>query len=216
MDRGNRPLLIWLGAAVCLLGAPVLRAQTPTPAPPTPKPTPWVQASPPPASPTPKPAASPKPTPPADDVKAKMIRRRSEEIQHVEQLTPEERATYEQNLKLWRELPQEERQTLRNQAGERVRAEIDKAYQDSGLALTEDQREVFALRYRQERRRMERDILNRVATERSRRMPEIIERLKREFGKPPAPPSPPPSTPPPSPTPAASVGPTPLPPGFMR
>ena len=129
------------------------------------------------------------------------------------QLTPEEREDYDRNLSIWLTLPVEEKQAIRGLATERIREEIEKAYADSGLRLNDDQREVFALRYRQERRRLEREIQAKASAERERRMPELIERIKREFPAAAAANSPKPSpktspAAPPAPVPAATVSPT--------
>ena len=76
---------------------------------------------------------------------------------------------------------------MRKEADERMRAEIEKAYQESGLHLDKDRREVFGLRYRQERRRLERDLQEKLEAERARRLPGVIDELKREFAdRPPA------------------------------
>ena len=81
-------------------------------------------------------------------------------------------------------------------ADERAKQETDKAYQESGLTLDRDEREVFDLRYRQERRKLERELQDRANAERARRLAEISDRLKHEFtgrtaGTPPPPPPPP-------------------------
>jgi hypothetical protein len=106
-----------------------------------------------------------------------------EGYRRLDQVPPEERQTFEHNLQMWRDLPPEERVALRNLARTRARAEIDKAVQDSGLHLDQDQREMFALRYTQERRKLERDLQRQAAAERAHRMPEILAKLKSEFGE---------------------------------
>ena len=73
------------------------------------------------------------------------------------------------------------RDAARGLAAEGMREEIAKAYESSGLNLNDDQKEMFALRYKQERRRLERDIQQKAKAERARRLPEIMDRLKREF-----------------------------------
>ena len=103
------------------------------------------------------------------------------EAARLEQLPPDERAAYQRNLPLWQQMPAEEREELRRQANERVRQETDKAYQESGLNLDPDQREVFDLRYKQERRKVERELQEKINAERARRLAEVSERLKREF-----------------------------------
>ncbi len=167
--------------------------------------TPWVQASPPPAASPAKPAAvspvkapssTPKPsaTPTREEIARAMARKREEELardrpmpaklqppRDSPQLAPEEREAYERNLNVWLTMPPEEKQTIRGLAADRTREEIAAAYEGSGLNLNDDQKEVFALRYRQERRRLEREIQQKAKAERARRLPEIMERLKREF-----------------------------------
>ena len=108
--------------------------------------------------------------------------REQEAYRRLEQLPPEERETFKRNLEVWRGLPPEERQALRNMAHAHAQVEIDKAMQESGLHLDQDQRELFSLRYKQERRKLERDLQNQAAAERARRMPEIMNRLRSEFG----------------------------------
>ncbi len=136
-------------------------------------------------------ASSPNPSasPSREEIAKAMARKREEELAKATtaapakppRLSPEEREAYERNLGLWLALPPEERQALRGQATERIREETEKAYVNSGLNLNGDQREVFALRYRQERRRLEREIQEKAAAERARRLPEIMDRLKHEF-----------------------------------
>ena len=112
---------------------------------------------------------------------------RAEQAARVEQLPPDERAAYQRNLPLWRQLPEEERDALRKRADERARQEIDHAYQETGLNLDHDQREVFDLRYRQERRRLEHDLQEKANVERQRRLLEITAQLKQEFAARPTP-----------------------------
>ena len=194
MDRrhGHRAVLsaaaVVSAAGLLLALADSLRAQSP-PAPATA--TPWVQASPPAASPS------------REELARTMARRREEELakqasasaapavkplpvppRTVPRLSPEENEAYDRNLALWLALPPEEKKELRSLATERVQEETEKAYASSGLNLNAGQREVFALRYRQERRRLEREIQEKAAAERARRLPEIMDRLRREFGAP--------------------------------
>ena len=186
----------------------------------------------------PKPAASPSVAPSPDDVAREMMHRRLEE-QHtqivdkaaqqgakdgkkeaarVEQLPPDERAAYQRNLPLWRQMPPEEREDLRRQANERVRQETDKAYEVSGLNLDPDQREVFDLRYKQERRKVEHELQEKANAERARRLAEVNERLKREFAaRSAASQNADTPTPKKAPTPPAPANPDATPtPGFMR
>ena len=126
----------------------------------------------------------PSPTGAAEETKAKMEleRRRELELGRGEQ-APGEQKTFEQNLQLWDRLTRDERQALRADVGGRIRVELDEAYKRSGLTLNEDQREMFDLRYRQERRRVERDVQEIARRERERRLPAVDEQMKREFGR---------------------------------
>lgn len=183
---------------------PLKPAKLPNPAKQSPKPLP------PPVSPVP-PSASPS----SENTMRAMMRRRAEEEHSqpvaegeppnkpyvrdpaaLEQLPPEERAAYQRNLPLWKQLPTDERQEIRRQANERARQETEKAYAESGLNLDHDQREVFNLRYHQERRRLERELQEKIDAERTRRLGEITARLKQEFAGrnlPPGPPAPAPT-----------------------
>lgn len=103
----------------------------------------------------------------------------------LERLPPgADREAFRKNLMRWRDLSPEERNALRGQVdnrGEVIKAEIDKTIRDSGLHLTPDQREVYALRYMQERRKLEKALRDQMGAERARRLPEIVEQLKKEF-----------------------------------
>lgn len=109
----------------------------------------------------------------------------------IEQLPAEERSVFMRNFKRWAQMTTDERQTLRRQAVERrqrMEEEMESALRESGLHLDSDHREVFMLRYGQERRKLERELQEKIAAERARRTPEIIERLRKEFGAAPTPP----------------------------
>ena len=184
MDRGrqHRALLrtfLLAGVALATLGgAGDLRAQAPA------SPVPSV------AVPPPGPAASATPDAARKRAAEKaMVERRQREQatseqetrRRVEQLPPEEQERFNRNLRVWGELYPEEREAVRKDANERTRAEVEKAYQESGLRLDKDQREVFGLRYRQERRKLERELQEKLEAERARRLPGVIDELKREF-----------------------------------
>lgn len=120
-----------------------------------------------------------------------------------------DREAFRRNLLKWRDLSPEERNTLRGQVDNRgavIKAEIDKTINESGLQLNADQREVYSLRYMQERRKLERSLRDQMGAERARRLPGILAQLKKEL----TPPSNPPATPVPKPS-LAPVTPTPKP-----
>ncbi len=165
------------------------------------------------------------PTPPVDQVTAARRADRKERQKEIEEfldakggdaplkklldrLPPDaDREAFRKNLLRWRDLPPEERNALRGQVdnrGELIKAEVDKTIKDCGLQLSPDQREVFVLRYMQERRKLEKSLRDQMGAERARRLPGIIEQLKKEFPSP----APPTATPLPK-GPAATPSPTP-------
>ena len=149
-------------------------------------------------SPVPSVAVPPAPTvTPTPDASARrraevtrtMAERRQHDIalddqeaqKRIDQLPPEEREAYKRNLRVWGELSPEGREAMRKEADERMRTQVEKAYQESGLHLDKDRREVFGLRYRQERRKLERELQEKLEAERAHRLPGIIDGLKREL-----------------------------------
>ena len=199
MDRRKQYGLV---LAALSLPACLASAQDASPSPmiaATPRPTPVATAK-----PAATPAAIKPPTPAAavDEITAARRADRKERQKEIEEfldakggdatlkklldrLPPDvDREAFRKNLLRWRDLPLEERDALRGQVdnrGELIKAEIDKTVRDSGLNLNADQREVFALRYMQERRKLERSLRDQMGAERARRLPGIVEQLKKEF-----------------------------------
>lgn len=122
---------------------------------------------------------------------------------------PEEQGTYSKTARFYRNLSLEEQGLIRVQAAKRIREELDAAYRRSGLALSDNQREVFELRYRQERRQLELEIQEKARNERNRRVPQIIDQLKKEFEKSNPPVVPKASVSPANPAPGVGPSPTP-------
>ena len=105
----------------------------------------------------------------------------------LERLPPAERESFLRNFQRWRELSPQEREALRGQAGRRRARMLEaagRALEESGLKLNDDQREMFLLRYSQERRKLEHELREKAEEERGRRLPAIHEALKREFSAP--------------------------------
>lgn len=102
----------------------------------------------------------------------------------LEKLSPEERERFQKNWDRWKAMGEKERDELRQRAEverERVRRTIDDAIARAGLTLDKDQREVFAVRYRQERRKIEEDLRREFERVRSARIDQVLEKLKAEF-----------------------------------
>jgi dsDNA-binding SOS-regulon protein len=113
---------------------------------------------------------------------------RKDDLEHgrrkFELLTPEQREKLKENISRWKKLPAEERKHLRDYEGhrkERMAKEIETAIQESGLQLSEDQREVFALRYAQERRKIEMQLRKEMEEKRKPMLQDLNQRLKNEF-----------------------------------
>ena len=161
------------------------------------------------ASQQPQPSASPSPSPQAVEKRFKPDHpfnrppnAGDSAQQFFDRLTPEEKARFEENFERWKVMSPEERQALilreknrRNKAAQ----EIEDAIKKSGLQLDKDRREVYALRYTQERRKIEEQLRKDMEEKRKPLVSDMVERLKVEFQP----------TPSPSPSPAPAASPTP-------
>ena len=91
---------------------------------------------------------------------------------------------FQRNLPRWQAMSPGEQEFLRRRYEQRReirRLQAERAMTESGLILDNDGRLRYTQRYGQERRRLERDLRRAAEAERSRRMPEIHDRLRREF-----------------------------------
>jgi hypothetical protein len=114
---------------------------------------------------------------------------RDRAMRDLQKLSPEKRAD------LWRavwtvlNLPPEKRQTLLGMDDERrkvAREEIDRAIGENGLQLDEERRKAFVRRYFDERHAIEEKLRKEADEKRRQLLGEMRERLKKEFGTPPA------------------------------
>lgn len=171
-------------AAFCLLAAVISRAAcaaptpSPSPAPPGPAPAPSITPSPHPPTPAAQPSPGlTKPKPPKPD-------EWSEARRLFEQLSPDQQKKFLDNLGQWKNMPPEEQELFRDRElfrREKIAQEIQQAINKSGLRLDEDQREVYALRYTQERRKIEEALRKEMDQKRQSMVAEMLDRLKREF-----------------------------------
>lgn len=102
----------------------------------------------------------------------------------LERLPPEERERFRQNWEKWKKMSEPEREAFRQKMKaerDRARQVIDAAIADAGLSLDATQREVFARRYREERRKIEEEIKREVEKLRATKIGAALERLKAEF-----------------------------------
>ena len=101
-------------------------------------------------------------------------------------MPPEQRQRFRENFQRWKEMPPEERDVMRDREQvrhEKMAKEIDDAIKNSGLQLDSDHREVFAMRYAQERRKIEEQLRKEIDAKRQPMMHEMLDRLKKEFGQ---------------------------------
>ena len=87
-------------------------------------------------------------------------------------------------------MPAEERELLRDRdlfRREKIAQEIQDAISKSGLRLNDDQREVYALRYTQERRKIEEALHKEMDEKRQSMVGDMMTRLKVEFAVTPTP-----------------------------
>lgn len=194
--------------AACLLcvASPAPAASSPspspTPTPPgaapkaTPAPQPKSSPTPPGKPPTPAPAKAPQPPskppqpnptfPPAQPGKGDTA-----DVQRwFNQLSPGDQKKFVDNLLQWRSMSPEEQELLRDRdliRREKIAEEIQDAIAKSGLYLDEDQKEVYQLRYTQERRKIEDAIRKQTDAMRATMLNEMLARLKAEFANAPTP-----------------------------
>jgi hypothetical protein len=105
----------------------------------------------------------------------------------LQEMSPEEREHFRQNWQRWKEMAGGEQKDWKQRAlaeRERMKKVIDDAIASVDLKLSADQREVFVLRYRQERRRVEEELHAEFETKRNEKMKAVLEQLKREFSSP--------------------------------
>ena len=87
-------------------------------------------------------------------------------------------------------MPPEEQELFRDRElfrREKIAQEIQQAIIKSGLRLDDDQREVYALRYTQERRKIEEALRKEMDQKRQWMVGDMLARLKIEFAPTPAP-----------------------------
>jgi len=104
--------------------------------------------------------------------------------QKLENLTPQQRQRFQENLERWKKLPKVQQDELRREAKfhrERILQEINEAIEKTGLKLDEQQRQVFTYRYAQERRTLEEKLRENVEEKRREAIAELIWQLSAEF-----------------------------------
>jgi dsDNA-binding SOS-regulon protein len=142
-----------------------------------------------PVPPTPAPVAHPSPTAQPKPPKPPKPDEWTEARHLFEQLSPDQKNKFLDNLDQWKAMSPEEQELFRDRElfrREKIAEEIQDAINKSGLKLDDDQREVYALRYTQERRKIEEALHKEMDLKRQSMVGEMLSRLKLEFsGTPP-------------------------------
>jgi hypothetical protein len=105
-------------------------------------------------------------------------------------MSPEDRQRFKSNAERWRQMDSDERRVWRDRQDwrrQKIRREAEEALRDSGLRLEADKRELYELRYQQERRRIEQTLRQELEEKRRRELAPVVERLKKEFTQQPSP-----------------------------
>jgi catalase len=100
------------------------------------------------------------------------------------QLSPDQQKKFIDNLTQWRAMSPEEQELYRDRDllhREKIAQEIQDAENKTGLKLDQDQQEVFALRYTQERRKIEDALRKEMDEKRQGMIDAMMSRLKIEF-----------------------------------
>jgi hypothetical protein len=101
-----------------------------------------------------------------------------------ENVTPDERQKFKENLERWKKLTPDKRAELRDKEEKRreqMIGEINCAIDQSGLNLDRDHLQLYALRYVQERRRVEEDLRRDMEQRRKALLEQMHDRLTTEF-----------------------------------
>lgn len=102
-------------------------------------------------------------------------------------MPPQDRQIFQRNAERWIQMDPAQRQIMREREKiyrAQVSRDVDAALRQSGLQLEGERRALFEQRYLQERRRIEHSLRQEIESKRQQQLPEIQERLKKEFAEP--------------------------------
>ena len=139
------------------------------------------------AAPVSHPPRPPAPQPDAGKSKPQNPDEWNEARRLFDQLSPDQKKKFIDNLDQWKSMPRYEQDLLRDRElyrNQKMAQEIQDALNKSGLRLSEDQREVYALRYTQERRKIEDALRREMDQKRQTMVSDMLDRLKVEFSQP--------------------------------
>jgi hypothetical protein len=99
-------------------------------------------------------------------------------------LSPEERERWIKHFREWSEMSPEKKKALLDREEffrRRIHEDIDKAIEQTGLPLNEEQKKQFAQRYMEERRKIEEELRKQMDEVRRPKVQAMVEKLKEEF-----------------------------------
>lgn len=91
---------------------------------------------------------------------------------------------FRRNAERWMQMGPSERALMREREvlrRARIKQESEAALHDAGLRLDQQRRELFEQRYLQERRKIERELLQETEAKRKQELPVLNDRLRKEF-----------------------------------
>ena len=112
----------------------------------------------------------------------------SERFEHVRKsidaLTPDQRRRFQENLQRWGNMSPEEKKALADRDAfrrKKIAEDIEAAIKEVGLNLSEQERELFAKRYAEERRSIEEQLRREMDEKREPLLKNVVAKLKAEF-----------------------------------
>lgn len=106
----------------------------------------------------------------------------------LERVPPEKREKFHKNMERWKNMPEERRRELREEAGRhfyRMKEDFERAASELNLdSLSPERREALRRRYFEERRKLEIKLRKMMDAKRREGVLEIISRLQEEFDLP--------------------------------
>ena len=152
------------------------------------QPSPTPAGEPPPTQPSPTPLKPALPSLPASNSKEPGSLKKTPNIsaweRTLEKLTPEQRQRFKENMERWNKLSKAQQEELRrteNMRRERLLKEVKSVIDQSRLELNGEQRQLFTLRYDQERRVIEEQLKKEMDVKRRAAMADLSRQLALEF-----------------------------------
>jgi flagellar biosynthesis GTPase FlhF len=108
----------------------------------------------------------------------------SDQHKFFEHLPPEQQDKFRENFQRWQNMTQQEKNALREREAlrrQKMLQEVDKAIKESGLQLDPQTRQMYVIRYTQERRAIEQALQKEMEAKRRPLVQDLTNRLNAEF-----------------------------------